>query len=150
MMGRKEGGKKRKLESDILSGPDFLLCSNEAIDAPRCNKETFPSGSPVAVHTNERSPSARSAFPGCTSCSRPRGDSSPSDAALMCMHLCHIIQALLQLTPTWHLNSPADQLVMPRRHRRRSNCIFRGSYSGEAARLMQTGSGGLLCDTVLL
>lgn len=59
MIGRKEGGKKKKkLESDILSSPDFLLCSNEAIDAPLCNKETFPSGSPVAVHTNEKSPSA--------------------------------------------------------------------------------------------
>lgn len=41
-----------------MSSPDFLLCSNEAIDAPRCNKETFPSGSPVAGHTNEKSPSA--------------------------------------------------------------------------------------------
>lgn len=40
-------------------------------------------------------------------------DSSPRDSALMCMHLCHIIQALLRLTPTWHLNSPTDQLVMP-------------------------------------
>lgn len=41
-----------------MSSPDFLLCSIEAIDAPLCNKETFPSGSPVAVHTNEKSPSA--------------------------------------------------------------------------------------------
>lgn len=41
------------------------------------------------------------------------GDSSPWDSALMCMHLCHIIQALLRLTPTWHLNSPTNQLVMP-------------------------------------
>lgn len=57
MIGRKEGGEK-KLESEILSSPDFLLCSIEAIDAPLCNKETFPSGSPVAVHTNEKSPSA--------------------------------------------------------------------------------------------
>lgn len=79
------------------------------------------------------------AFPECTSSSRPRSDSSPWDTALMCMHLCHIIQALLQLTPTWHLNSPTNQLVMPWRHYRHSSCIFRSSYSGKTARLMQTG-----------
>lgn len=66
------GKKEIKLESDILSSVDFLLCSNEAIDAPLCNKETFPSGSPVAVHTNEESPSAWFAFAECASSSRPR------------------------------------------------------------------------------
>lgn len=46
----------------------------------------------------------------------PAGHSSGSssqDSALMCMHLCHIIQLVLQLTPTWHLNSLTNRVVMP-------------------------------------
>lgn len=39
--------------------------------------------------------------------------SSSQDSALMCMHLCHIIQLVLQLTPTWHLNSLTNWVVMP-------------------------------------
>lgn len=41
------------------------------------------------------------------------GGSSSRDSALMCMHLCHIIQLVLQLTPTWHLNSLTNRVVMP-------------------------------------
>lgn len=37
----------------------------------------------------------------------------PFPETLMCMHLCHIIQLVLQLTPTWHLNSLTNTLVMP-------------------------------------
>lgn len=39
--------------------------------------------------------------------------SSSRDPVLMCMHLCHIIQLVLQLTPTWHLNSLTNWVVMP-------------------------------------
>lgn len=62
----------KKMDSDTLGSPDFLLCSNEAFDASRFNKEAFPNGSPVAVHTNEKGPSAWFAFPKCTSSSRPQ------------------------------------------------------------------------------
>lgn len=62
---------KRKW-THTLGSPDFLPCSNEAFDAPRFNKEPFPNGSPVAVHTNEKSLSAWFAFPKCTSSSRPQ------------------------------------------------------------------------------
>ncbi len=41
------------------------------------------------------------------------GGSPSRDSALMCMHLCHIIQLVLQLTPTWHLNSLTNRVVMP-------------------------------------
>lgn len=61
------------------------------------------------------------AFPECTSSSR---GSSPGDSALMCMHLCHIIQLVLQLTPTWHLNSLTNRVVMPWWHNCCSNWIL--------------------------
>ena len=39
--------------------------------------------------------------------------SSSQDSTLMCMHLCRIIQPVLQLTHTWHLNSLTNRVVMP-------------------------------------
>ena len=39
--------------------------------------------------------------------------SSSQDSVLMCMHLSHIIQLVLRLTPTWHLNSLTNRVVMP-------------------------------------
>lgn len=51
---------------------DLLLCSNDAFDAPRFNKEASPHGSTVAAHANERGPSAWFAFPKCTSSHTPR------------------------------------------------------------------------------
>lgn len=60
------------MDTDSLGSPDFLLCSNEAFDVPRFNKEAFPNGSPVAVHTNEKGLSAWFAFPKCTSSSSPQ------------------------------------------------------------------------------
>lgn len=60
-------------------------------------------GSPVAIHTNERvrllGLHSQSALPRAALSS----GSSSQDSALICMHLCHIIQLVLQLTPTWHL-----------------------------------------------
>lgn len=50
--------------------------------------------------------------------------SSSRDSALMCMHLCHIIQLVLQLTPTWHLNSLTNRVVMPWWHDCCSNWIL--------------------------
>lgn len=64
--------REKKVDSDTFGRADFLLCSNEAFDAPQFNKEAFPYGSPVAVHTNEKNPSAWFAFPKCTSTSRPQ------------------------------------------------------------------------------
>lgn len=65
-------GKKKEWTQIHRGSSDFLLCSNEAFDAPRFNKEAFPNGSPVAVHTNESSPSAWFAFPKCTFSCRPQ------------------------------------------------------------------------------
>lgn len=109
-----------------MGSTDFLLCSNEAFDAPQFSKEAFPNGSPaVAVHTNEKDPSA-ACLPS-QSALLQAGHSSgsfPRDSALMCMHLCHIIQLVLQLTPTWHLNSLTNTLVMPWWHDYCSNWIL--------------------------
>lgn len=55
-------------------------------------------------------------------------DSSPWDLSLMCMHLCHIIQLVLQLTPTWHLNSLTNRLVMPRRDKCSSSWILYAAF----------------------
>lgn len=52
------------------------------------------------------------------------GGSSSQHSALMCMHLCHIIQPVLQLTPTWHLNSLTNRVVMPWWHNCCSNWIL--------------------------
>lgn len=44
--------------------------------------------------------------------------------ALKRMHLCHIIHLELNLTPTWHLNSLTNWIVMPRWHDCCSNWIL--------------------------
>lgn len=105
--------RKKKLQTHWVAWTSFPAPMKRLMP-PRFNKEAFPNGSPVAVHTNGKSPSSWFAFPKCTSCSRPRRwFLFRRDPALMCMHLCHIIQRVLQLTPTWHLNSPTNWVVMP-------------------------------------
>lgn len=150
MIGRKEGGEK-KLESDILSSPDFLLCSNEATDAPLCNKETFPSGSPMAVHTNKKSPSAWFCIPRVHFLQQ-------ATWRLLSLRCGSHVYAFVP-----HYSGPASadpHLVFkfpdqPASHAPTALALLQlyfsyGSYSGKTARLMQTGLGSLLCDTVLL
>jgi len=61
--------------------------------------------------------------------------SSYRHSALMCMHLCHIIQLVLLLTPTWHLNSLTNRVVMAWWHDCCSNWIL---YAALIPTRMQT------------
>ena len=138
------------MDSDTLGSPDFLLCSNEAFDAPRFNKEAFPNGSPVAVHTNEQGPSAWFAFPKCTSSSRPQQwFLFPGLGSHVYAFVPHY-SATASTDP--HLafkfpDQPGSHALMTRLLLQLNSLC--SSYSDWTADLLPSRLGRLLCDTML-
>lgn len=138
------------MDSDTLCSPDFLLCSNEAFDAPLFNKEAFPNGSPVVVHTNEKSPSAGFAFPKCISSSRPQ-------QWLLFPRLGSHVYAFVPHYSASASNDPHLAFKFPdqpgshalmTRLRLQLNTLC-SSYSDKTADLPPSRLGWLLCDTML-
>lgn len=138
------------MDSDTLGSLDFLLCSNEAFDAAPFNKEAFPNGSPVAVHTNERGPSAWFAFPKCTFSSRPQ-------QWFLFPRLCSHVYAFV---PHYSASASTDPHLafkfpdQPGSHALMTRLLLQlnslcSSYSDYTAYSPPSRLGGLLFDTLL-
>lgn len=118
---------------------------------PRFNKETFPNGSPVAVQTNEKTPSAWIAFPKCNSSSRPQQWS-------VFLRLCSHVYAFV---PHYSASASTDPHLafkfpdQPGSHALMTWLLLQlnslcSSYSGKTGDLTPSRLDGLLCDTMLI